>query len=103
MASYSDLGTISTLPDFQRRVAVAMGVAAVNVYSEAGTTTGHAARALYATNVLNGNYNLQAICFSVLQNATVQVEASTTATNNGIPDTDIQFTVNSVWNALAGA
>jgi|SRR5262249_51958670 len=102
-ATYSDLGTICEQPDFQRRVAVAMNVAAVNIYSEPGTTTGHAARAAFSTKVANGNYNLQAACFAVMQSATIQAGASPTVVGNGILDTDLQTQVNGIWNALAGA
>lgn len=103
MATYSILGQIANQPDFQSRVAIAMNSAAVSVYSEVGTTTGHAARALYATKVLTGNYSLSAACLGVLVNSTIQGEATVATAGNSIPDSDIQFQVNSIWNALAGA
>jgi hypothetical protein len=103
MTTYSTLGQITNQPDFQNRVAIAMASAANNIYSEVGTTPGHAARAVFATKVLTGNYNLAAACLSVLVNASIQAEANASSSGNGIPDTDIQFQVNSMWNALAGA
>lgn len=103
MASYSVLGQIATQPDFQNRVAFAMNSAAVSVYNEAGSTTGHVARALYATKVLTGQYSLSAACLGVLVNSTIQGEAVQNTVGNAIPDSDIQFQVNSIWNALAGA
>lgn len=102
-ATYTDMGVISNQPDFQRRVAVAMGIAAVNIYTESGTVTGHAARAAYATKVVNGNYNLGAVCYAVMQNANIETTATQTTAGYSIADTDIQTQVNSIWNALAGA
>lgn len=102
MATYSTLGFIATLTDLQNRVGIAMSSAAVAIYNESNTVTGHTARAAYATKVLNGNYNLPAVCLAVLINSTIQSEAQNIAGNN-ILDSDIQFQVNSIWNALAGA
>jgi hypothetical protein len=103
MATYSTLGQIAYQPDFQNRVAIAMNSAAVSIYNESNTVTGHTARAAFANKVLTGNYNLLASCLGVLVNSTIQGEASGTTVGNNIPDTDIQFQVNSIWNALAGA
>ena len=101
-ASYSDMGTICNQPDFQHRVSVAMGVAAVNIYSEVGTTPGHAARAAFATKVVNGNYSLPSVCYALMQSAAIQAAALLTVVGNGVADTDIQNQVNAIWNALAG-
>lgn len=109
MASFSQLGQIvygSSAPlstEFQQRVNYAMSVAAVAVYSESTGTTGHAIRAAFATRVLNGNFNLVAACFAVLTNPTIAAEAVPGQSGNNIPDADIQFAINSIWNALAGA
>jgi pyruvate carboxylase len=104
MAGFSDLETISNNGNFQLRVAYAMQVAAVAIYNEAPTATGHAARAAMATRVLNGEFNVQAAAAAVLTNATIAAEANINTTPGyGIPDGDIQFAVNSNWNALAGA
>ncbi len=102
-ASYSDMGAICSQPDFPRRVAVAMGIAAVAIYSEVSTTPGHPARAAYATKVANGNYNLASVCFAVMQSTNIQNTATLSTVGNGISDTDIQTEVNGIWNALAGA
>jgi hypothetical protein len=66
--------------------------------------TNHSGRAAFAIKVAQGNYNIQAACFAVLTNATIAAEAVNDDTNitNAIPDTDIQFSVNSLWNLLAG-
>lgn len=104
MANYVDLGSIATRSDFQSRVAYAMGIAATNVYSEVNTTPGHANRALFATKVANGNYNLPSAALMVLGNSSIGAEANiSTANGYAIPDSDIQFAVNSLWNVMAGA
>lgn len=102
-ASYSDMGSICQQPDFLRRVAIAMNIAAVNIYSESSTITGHAARAAFATKVVNGNYSLGSACFAVMQSTAIQNSASLTIAGNGILDSDLQTQINGIWNALAGA
>lgn len=104
MATYAQLGALATQNEFRSRVSYAMSSAAISVYAEAGTVAGHAQRALYATKVVNGTYDLSSACLAVLTNASIAAEALlTTNPGNAIPDADIQFAVNSIWNALAGA
>src|SRR5258705_14021190 len=101
-ASFSDLGTISKDVNFQGRVQYALMVAAVNVYSE-GTTPGHPARLAFAKQVFANTFSIQAACLMVLTNATIAAEANVATTPGfAIPDGDIQFAVNSLWNDLAG-
>ena len=107
MATFSQLGLVSKEADFQNRVQYALFVAAVNVSSEDPNTLGHSQRITYANRVLNGNVNLPSVCNMVLTNPSIAQEAVPTAsgqasTDNSIPDGDIQFTVNSLWNALSG-
>lgn len=104
MASFSDLGsTIAMDLNFQGRVRYAMTVAAVNVYAEASNTPGHAARQAFALKVFNGAFNIVFACMMVLTNATIAAEANATTTPGfAIPDGDIQFAVNSLWNDFAG-
>jgi hypothetical protein len=107
MATFAQLGLIANETEFQQRVEYAMSVAAANVYSENTSTTGHATRAAFANKVLAGNYNIKSACFGVLSNPTIAAEATIPASGppagNSIPDADIQFAVNSLWNAFAGA
>lgn len=107
MATFAQLGIIATEQEFMQRVQYAMSVAAVNVYAESPTTQGHAARAALAVRVLNGNFALVSACYGVLTNSTIAAEATIPSSGppagNTIPDTDIQFAVNSIWNSLAGA
>ncbi len=112
MASYDDLITIAGNGGFQNRVKYALASAAVSVYNELSSTTGHNQRVAYATSVIQGNYNLAPAALAVLTNTTIASEASlgtapgsvpATAPGFNIPDSDLQFAVNSLWNALANA
>lgn len=103
MATFAQLGTIATQAEYQQRVGYAMGVAAAAVYAESGGTAGHALRAAFATKVANGTYSLSSAAIMVLSNSTIAAEAVVTGSGNSIPDSDIQFSVNSLWNVMAGA
>ena len=104
MASYDDLITIAGNNGFQSRVKYALTQAAVSVYNELSSTTGHAARVAYASGIIGGNYNLAPAALAVLTNTTIAAEATlSSAPDFAIPDTDLQFAVNSLWNALANA
>lgn len=102
-ATFADLGTIALNPNFQARVYYAMMTAAVNVYSEATNTAGHAQRRNLALQVFSGSFGVGTMCLAVLTNATIAAEAVLATTPDyAIPDGDIQFAVNSLWNDFAG-
>lgn len=102
-ATFSDLGAIASNPNFQSRVNYAMMVAAVNVYSELTSVTGHPARFAFALKVFAGAFNPFFACLMILTNATIAGKATlATIPDFAIPDSDIQFTVNSLWNDFAG-
>lgn len=104
MASYDDLIKIAGNNDFQQRIKYALMAAAVNVYAEASSTTGHTARAALASNVIQGGYNPAAAALAVLTNSTIASEANVSITPGfNIVDADIQFAINSLWGALANA
>jgi hypothetical protein len=104
MADYDDLIKIAGNSGFQDRIKYALTQAAVSVYNESSSTTGHLARLAYATGIIGGSYNLAPAALAVLTNTTIATEATLgSAPDFAIPDTDIQFAVNSLWNALANA
>lgn len=103
MATFSQIANIANQTDFRNRVGYALSVASVSVYAEAGTTTGHAARAAYASKVLNGSFDLSGVVLGVLTNSTIASGAAQDVPGNSIADGDIQFAVNSIFSALAGA
>jgi hypothetical protein len=104
MADYDDLIKIAGNSGFQDRIKYALTQSAISVYNEASSSTGHIPRLAYATGIIAGNYNLGPAALAVLTNATIAAEATlSSAPDFAIPDTDIQFAVNSLWNALANA
>lgn len=97
-----DLMTIAKDVRFQSRVSYYLHLAAINVMAEAANTASHTSRVTYAKTVLNGVADPYRVSIEVLTNATIAAEATTQGPDFGIPDSDIQFTVNSIFNALAG-
>ncbi len=107
MSTFSQLGSIARETDFSNRVQYALFVAAVNVLAEDPGTAGHALRVIYGQRVLANNYSISPVCYAVMANPTIAAEATVTpvgeaSTGNGVPDGDIQFAVNSLWNAFSG-
>lgn len=104
MASFSDIATIAyDDATFRRRVSYALTVAAISAYNESTGTTGHVARATFATKVLASQFDLHGVVLGVLTNTTIAAEANSATVGNSVPDADIQFAINSIFNALAGA
>ncbi len=104
MASYGDLITIAGNNAFQNRIKYALTQAAVSVYNEDSSTTGHTARVAYASAIIQGSYNLAPASLAVLTNTSIATGASLSSPPDfSIVDSDIQFAVNSLWSALAGA
>lgn len=104
MASFDTLLSVAAADAYQQRVKYAMTVAAVNVYAEASSTTGHQARSVLAAKVIQGGFgSYGAAALATLTNATLASEATNSPPDFGISDGDLQFTVNSLWNALANA
>jgi hypothetical protein len=103
MASFDDLNTIANNAGFQGRCLYALEVAAVAVMAEVNTTTQHFNRLTFARTVLNGSVTGLRVALAVLTNSTIASEAvAATTPDYAIPDGDIQFAVNSLYNALAG-
>lgn len=104
MASYSDLEQIARQTDFQNRICYALYSAAVAVYAEDAGTVGHAARIVFAKKVLTGQYDILSAANAVLTNPTIAAGANPDGKNgNNISDGDMQFSMNSIYNGLAGA
>jgi hypothetical protein len=102
-ASFDDLNTIASNSGFQGRCLYALQVAAVDVMSESNTTTYHQQRIDYARAVISGSANALQVALAVLTNATIAAEAAVATTPDyAIPDSDIQYAVNTLYNALAG-
>lgn len=102
MASYSGLGQIASQSDFLLRIRYAAYHAAIDVFAEDPGTPSHAERVVYAAKVTSGSFDVSSVAYSVLTNPTIAAGASDVTVGNGITDGDLQFAVNSVFNALAG-
>jgi hypothetical protein len=95
-ATLSEIAYLSTYPPFTTRVEAAVIQAAINIGAEAddGSQYETLRRAL-ATNVLQ-----RPMSYVDLFNAPV---AANPVITNESTDSDLQFTVASVWDAIAGA
>jgi hypothetical protein len=91
-------GTVRNDDHFAGRVEYCLYVAAVNIMAEVNTTPSHAARVTYATKVLSGQASIRPVVEAVLTNSTIASAVDAAS----VPDGDIQFAVNSLFNALAG-
>lgn len=97
--SYADRAALAAHPGFRDRVRVAAVVTAVNVAAETPNADQRVAslRKTLATNTLGDPIGAtDKFTWAVLTNATVGA--------NGLAatDGDLEFTVSSIWNALAG-
>lgn len=97
-----DLMTISNDSRFQSRCNYYVNLAAINVMSESAGTTAHAQRVAFSKLIIGSSINLKYLASEVLTNATIAGEATLSGPDFSIPDSDISFTVNSLFNALAG-
>lgn len=99
-----DLMTIAHDPQFQDRVNYFVVSASIAVMAEDPNTPFHPGRVAFANKVLSGNYNVLFCTYGVLTNTTIAAEANVKKSGNDylIPDSDINFTVNSEYNAFAG-
>lgn len=82
---------------FQNRIKYFMQKAAAAILAEAGTVPGHDLRVAYASKALDGTAPPFEMATAVLTNATVAASGGQAA-----PDSDIEFSVNSFWNAFSG-
>jgi hypothetical protein len=103
MPTQSDAMSVSRAPAFQDRVRYAAIKAATAIMAESAGTASHAQRVTYAKSVLAGLIDIFSLTVGVVTNPTIFAELNPTATPNyGVPDADIEFTVNSLYNAFAG-
>lgn len=102
MATYSEMASIAGSSQFQNRVEYCLKKAAVAVMAEDAGTTNHTDRVTYAVKVLDGSASVGEAAKAVVTNATLTASGDSSATNMGISDSDLEFTVNSMFNAFAG-
>lgn len=93
--------TLSLDIAFIQRVQMALVTAAINVQSEPTTTLLHAQRVVYAQRILaNPILTANQMAVGVATNTTIGTEyVGPPIQSSNILDADIQFTVNSLYNA----
>lgn len=95
--------SIATDPSFIGRVYYCMEKAAVAVSTEDPLTLNHTARVTFAEKILSGTQQPQIYSVGVVTNPTIALEANASQPPDfGIPDADIEFTVNSLFDSFAG-
>jgi len=95
--------TIADDQSFQARVYYFMQKAAIAVSSEDQVTTNHALRVAFATKILGGTALVKTYSVGVVTNATIASTANALASPDfGILDSDIEFVVNSLYDAFSG-
>lgn len=102
MATSIDAVHVATMKHFRNRIDYFVVKAALSIMSESAGTASHSERVTFANKVFNSDYNLDQYVDAVLTNATVLTNLSATESDNGINDADMEFTVNSFYNAFAG-
>lgn len=103
MTTFATLSTVAADTGFEARIDYAMMVAAAQIAAEDPGTASHDIRKAFAAKVIAGNYSIARAALAVLTNSTIAADTSTSPSpGSTIPDSDIQFAVNSLWNTLAG-
>lgn len=92
---FLEQNTLAEDAGFLRKVEHAMLKSAVAVVAESVGTTNHASRTAWATQVLRTpEQKVRAVAKAVVTNASITIASA---------DADIEFTINSQWDAFAGA
>lgn len=84
--------------DFQNTVKYFMQKAAIAVMAESDATNNHAARLNLARKILSGQASIYEYAYAVVTNSTIGGYVDTSA---AIPDADLEFTVNSMFDAFS--
>lgn len=102
MASQHIMSKIADHEAFVARVRYCAKKAAVAVMAEAPETASHAERVAYAKQLLDGTASASSYAQAVVTNATLTASGELDPAQFGISDGDLEFTVNSMFNAMAG-
>jgi len=103
MATYIVMADIAANPTFRKRVEYCMKKAAVAIMAEDAATANHAERVVYSSKILDGSASVAEYAKAVVTNATLTANGDIgSSPTHGISDGDLEFTVNSMINAMAG-
>ncbi len=103
MANSEQAAAVAQRQDYQSRVAFYGHKAAHAVMAELGTVPNHTERVAWANSMLNGSESIPDMAVSTVTNSTIQASADATAALQGVSDSDLEFAVNSMVDAWAGA
>lgn len=81
-----------------RRVKFALAKAAKNVLKENPATENHSARAVFAVDIVKGNYNLTPLMYVLFTDAAIENKGQF----GGVSDVELQTAVDSLFSVLAG-
>jgi len=103
MATASEAAQVAKTPAWRARVEFYRLKGAVAIMAEPATTPNHAERVAYAAKILAGE-PINEYAVAVATNPTVQttIRMSTGSPDWGVPDNDVEFTVNSLLDGFAG-
>ena len=102
-AASTTLHAIASSAKFKDRTNYYMVKAAIAVKSETLATAGHSERSIYADNVLDAEADIFEHALASLTNGTLAAAADITDSDqHGITDSDLEFAVNEMWNAMSG-
>lgn len=104
MATASEAVRVADEATWQDRVEYFRLAAALDVVAEDPLTTEHAARVTYAQKIIGSGNNIAGYSLAVATNSTILAALSeaTGSPDWGVSDNDMEFTVNSLFNAFAG-
>ena len=104
MATPTEAMVIANNSTWKTRIKYMMQKGAVAVMAEAGSVSGHDLRAAYAKTVLSGEASIYQYSVAVVTNSTILtgLNLSTNPDGANISDNDLEFTVNSMWDAFSG-
>ncbi len=93
---------VSTKAAFRKRIQLYVVKEATKAMDEVNTVDSHVERVAFAERVFVSDYDLNQYVLAVLSNATLLAALNRDAEDNGVTDGDLEFTVNSFYNAFAG-
>lgn len=85
---------LARTPEFRSRVEYLAMKSAIAVANEDPATANHAARLTFAKKIMGGTAPMGEIALAVLTNATIANQG------NASSDSDLEFTINSIFNAF---
>lgn len=98
----TSLDAVQIAGNLNPRVSFFVIKAAIAIMAEDNLTANHSDRVDFANKVFVGDYDLNSYTFGVLTNSTILSNLDTGEPDLGITDGDLEFTVNSLYNAFAG-